>query len=140
MAQAKHMTTDYESALIRAMVHRCGLEDPDEFAAKTLGPAEIECGPPGSRGFTVRQDKTGTGRTTAMLLRALVALEAGCSVEIVAKEPRHAIALRASLHRLVEAWERPPDLSRVGFLTIHDDLSARFADVRLVDHSVEGAS
>jgi hypothetical protein len=120
-------------ALVRAMARRCGLEDPTAFA----GIVRVQCG-----------SDRGTGRTKSMLLRALVALEVGCTVEIVAADEDQAkdLAKRArklsaaagvSLARLRTTWpgagvviERGGESHRL--MRGSDGLLA--PDVRLVDH------
>jgi hypothetical protein len=130
-------------ALVAAMARRCGLEHPAAFAAKGGVWAE---GTPmadlmrhvvGADACARHRGTRGTGRTTRTLLQALCALECGCSVEVVAADEEQAAHLRAELRRLAYAGEvlvGGPELPRAAFLTPADDLTARFADLRLVDH------
>lgn len=76
-------------ALVRSMARRCGLEDPDAFAAKERLADRL--GYVGDRG---------TGRTTRTLLQALCALEVGCSVELVCADQGQAVRLDDEIQRL----------------------------------------
>jgi hypothetical protein len=91
---------DLMGALVRHMASRCGLEDPDGFAASggvwVKYPAALALHQGAIGGRTER----GTGRTTRTLLQAFCALECGCSVELVAKDRDHAGTLLAAARKL----------------------------------------
>lgn len=101
------MSTDITDALVSAMARRCGLENPVSFAAKggvwagTPTPEQAEC----RWGIEVEQHERdplyGTGRTTRMLLTALVASEIGCAVLIEAEDPRAAGLISSALTMLI---------------------------------------
>lgn len=124
----------FEGALVRAMAHRCGLQDPDTFAAKAAARWERV-------GLTdVRDPGRGTGRTTHMLLKALVALESGCTVEVVMTDESDAHLAKHRLGELMDAaagdepirvWDVPR------FRWGASALLSSGCDVVLVDHAVE---
>lgn len=140
-------------ALVRVMARRCGLEDPDAFAAQ---PMDVRLGETFARAVTnaltfanasredwLEANRRGTGRTTRMLLKALCALECGCSVEIVALDRKFARDLRERFLWLAAdadasgSAEWPEAyFTWVGRL---GDLDRPAADIRLVDHSAETA-
>ena len=74
-------------ALVRVMARRCGLQDPDAFALRAATTEEDEVIDPVEPWRKVKVQRVisvrGTGRTTRMLLQAMVALEIGAKVEIV---------------------------------------------------------
>lgn len=117
-------------ALVRAMARRCGLLDPDAFARMR----EAE-------GRPLQRGERGTGRTTCMLLAALVALEVGCTVEIVAADEHHAADLQERWRRLADVAlpKRPYAFGRwpwpeIAFVPVGTVRKGFAPDVRLVDH------
>lgn len=139
-------------ACIKKMAMFCGLQDPDDFAMSggVWGSSEenrsrLESmtkkpwSPPKDLDHALRI--RGTGRTTRMILEALVASEAGCAVEIVMACGHSACLVR---ERLIALWptgqrhfapiivvgpEPAPGLWR-GCSTLRPGEP----DVRLVDH------
>lgn len=123
---------EFSEALVRMMACRCGLMDPDAFEEQVYAKSWEEGTFPGQH--------QRTGRTTRMLLQALVALKCGATVEIVAADRRHAERLRARLYVLVQAAnvDRTSIADRLRFRwagSFYDHRQAA-ADVRLVDHAV----
>ena len=94
--------------LVSAMARRCGLEDPDQFALAGGVAAKSSAfrdtiarltgkpwAPPKDLEHALRL--RGTGRSTRMLLEALVALQCGCKVDIVTYDDRAAVDIDARL-------------------------------------------
>lgn len=82
---------------MHTMTRRCGLEDPDAFA--TSAPPSVVESPAGGEHATAWHNNR-SGRTTRMLLRALCALEAGYTVEVVAADRERAMILHRRLDEL----------------------------------------
>ena len=89
------------------MARRCGLDDPEEYAAKQRGKYGRRDMPP-----HMRDPSRKTGRTTERLLMALVALEHGHDVTLVAHEMRHADHMKMDL-RLMGATAGVPTDGRI---------------------------
>lgn len=122
----------YAAALIRAMAHRCGLEDPDVFEAEG-GVLPIFWQPqPGT------DPHRGRGRTTRMVLAALVALEVGCSVTIEALDAGWAGYISAKITTLASEARLPAGIwSRFSLTWLAQvDKPVNSAEVYLVDHRV----
>lgn len=132
------------------MAFRCGLEDPDVFAAKGgvwgapdtapfLAVAEGVYGPRSSWPEASRM--RGTGRTTRMLLQALAALEAGCTVEVVAADREQACDLLARMRDLGSAAQLAPGCTDGPLCVTYPGAAASpTPDALFVDHCVAGRS
>ena len=126
--------------LVGALARRCGLEDPDDFAAKGGAFATIPRDLPPAEAVAIVAERRGTGRSTRMLLHALLALSAGCEVQIVAADPRSAKVF----HRTIAALATRGGVVDQGTLryglsiALGGQPSGRRVDVRLVDHACTG--
>lgn len=127
------MTSDsYQAALVRAMAHRCGLEDPEVFERE--GGNLHVCWQPQPDTDPHR----GRGRTTRMMLAALVALEVGCSVTIEALDAGWAGYISAKITTLASEAKLPAGIwSRFSLTWLAQvDKPVNAAEVYLVDHRV----
>lgn len=122
----------YAAALIRAMAHRSGLKDPDTFERE--GGTLPVCWQPQPDTNPHR----GRGRTTRMILAALVALEAGCSVTIEALDAGWAGYISAKITTLASEAKLPAGIwSRFSLTWLAQvDKPVNAAEVYLVDHRV----
>lgn len=136
----------FYTALVRAMARRCGLECPDAFATKTeaarqrrVAEAEAMYG----SGNVISTPNGRTGRTTRILLRALVALSSGCEVEVVAADKASAYAMAEQIEALrARSGAVDQGTLRYGLRVSWIGQGAqteRNIDVRLVDHACEQA-
>jgi hypothetical protein len=112
---------EFTEALLRVAAEQCGLQDPREFA-------------------TARGGAERSGRSTETALRALLALQVGCEVEVRVADPNHAGAMLDMVMILASKIGMDRGNLQHGFaVTCHAGKSiGRRFDLQLVDHSVKG--